>query len=285
MQILDGKTLSEQIKKEIKSEVADMVEQGYRPPHLATIFVGDNPASEIYVRNKIKSCESCGFTTSLYKFDNDVSFSELLDCIQKLNKDDNVDGFIVQLPLPAHINECVLLEEINHKKDVDGFHSKNLGRLLSGIDGLVPATPRGIVELLKHNNVELCGKTCVIIGRSNIVGKPLAMLMLQEDCSVIVCHSKSKNLKELCLSADIIVVATGRPKTLTADMVKDGCVIVDVGTNWITEDGKTKLVGDVDFDGVSKKCSMISPVPGGVRPMTIAMLMRNTMDVYLGYYK
>ena len=284
MTLIDGKAISEQVKQEIAAEVAEIVARGGKRPHLAAILVGHDGGSETYVAAKVKACEVCGFKSSLIRYESDVTEEELLAKVRELNEDNDVDGFIVQLPLPKHISEQKVIETIDYRKDVDGFHPINVGRMSIGLPCYVSATPNGILELLKRYNIETSGKKCVVLGRSNIVGKPMATLMMQKsypgDCTVTVCHSRSKNLKEMCLSADIIIVALGVPEFLKGDMVKEGAVIVDVGTtrmpSSITKSG-FKLTGDVLFNEVAPKCSYITPVPGGVGPMTIISLMRNTL--------
>ena len=284
MTLIDGKAISEQVKQEIAAEVAEMVAHGEKRPHLAAILVGHDGGSETYVAAKVKACEVCGFKSSLIRYESDVTEEELLAKVRELNEDNDVDGFIVQLPLPKHISEQKVIETIDYRKDVDGFHPINVGRMSIGLPCYVSATPNGILELLKRYNIETSGKKCVVLGRSNIVGKPMATLMMQKsypgDCTVTVCHSRSKNLKEMCLSADIIIVALGVPEFLKGNMVKEGAVIVDVGTtrmpSSITKSG-FKLTGDVLFNEVAPKCSYITPVPGGVGPMTIISLMRNTL--------
>lgn len=284
MQLIDGKAVSEQIKKEIAVEVASMVAQGKRAPHLAAILVGHDGGSETYVANKVKACGVCGFKSTLIRFEDTVTEAELLESIDKLNRDDSVDGFIVQLPLPQHIDEQKIIEAIDYRKDVDGFHPINVGRASIGLPAFLSATPAGIIELLRRYNVETRGKHVVVIGRSNIVGKPLANLLMRKDypgdATVTVVHSRSTDIKQQCLSADIIVCALGKPHFLTADMVKDGATVIDVGTtrvpSTLTKSG-FKLTGDVDFDNVAPKCSFITPVPGGVGPMTIVSLMKNTL--------
>lgn len=283
-QILDGKAVSAQMKKEIAEEVAQIKAAGGKVPHLAAILVGHDGGSETYVASKVKTCEEVGFKSSLIRYEADITEEELLTKVNELNTDPDIDGFIVQLPLPDHISEQKVIETIDHRKDVDGFHPINVGRMSIGLPCFVSATPAGILELLKRYEIETKGKHCVVLGRSNIVGKPMAMLMMQKaypgDCTVTVCHSRSKNLKEMCLSADILIVALGVPEFLKADMVKPGAVIVDVGTtrmpSSVTKSG-FKLTGDVKFDEVSPKASFITPVPGGVGPMTIISLMRNTL--------
>ena len=284
MNIIDGKAISEQIKQEIAAEVAERVARGEKRPHLAAILVGHDGGSETYVANKVKACEVCGFTSSLIRFESDVTEETLLAEIDRLNQDADVDGFIVQLPLPRHINEQRIIEAIDYRKDVDGFHPINVGRLAIGLPCFVSATPNGILQLLKRYNIETSGKKCVILGRSNIVGKPMATLMMQKtypgDATVTVCHSRSKDLVKECQEADILIAAMGQPNFVTADMVKEGAVVIDVGTTRVpdaTRKSGFKLTGDVKFDEVAPKCSYITPVPGGVGPMTIVSLMMNTL--------
>ena len=284
MTLIDGKAISEQIKQEIAAEVAERVARGEKRPHLAAILVGHDGGSETYVANKVKACEVCGFTSSLIRFESDVTEETLLAEIERLNQDTDVDGFIVQLPLPRHINEQRIIEAIDYRKDVDGFHPINVGRLSIGLPCFVSATPNGILQLLKRYNIETSGKKCVILGRSNIVGKPMATLMMQKaypgDATVTVCHSRSKDLVKECREADILIAAMGQPNFMTADMVKEGAVIIDVGTTRVpdaTRKSGFKLTGDVKFNEVAPKCSYITPVPGGVGPMTIVSLMMNTL--------
>lgn len=284
MQLIDGKAIAEQVKQEIAAQVAEMVANGQKRPHLAAILVGHDGGSETYVANKVKACEVCGFTSTLIRFESDITEEELLNKVKELNEDDDVDGFIVQLPLPKHINEQHVIEAIDYRKDVDGFHPINVGRMNIGLPCFVSATPNGILELLKRYNIETKGKKCVVLGRSNIVGKPMAALLMQKaypgDCTVTVCHSHTANIKEECQAADIIVAALGQPEFVTADMVKPGAVIIDVGTTRVpdaTRKSGFKLTGDVKFDEVAPKCSFITPVPGGVGPMTICSLMKNTL--------
>lgn len=284
MTIIDGKAVAEQIKKEIAEEVSRIVADGGKRPHLAAILVGHDGGSETYVASKVKACEACGFKSTLIRFEDTVSEQELLDKVQELNDDDDVDGFIVQLPLPKHISEDKVIEAIDYRKDVDGFHPINVGRMSIGLPCYVSATPAGIVELISRYHIETTGKRCVILGRSNIVGKPMAALMMRKaypgDCTVTVCHSRSKNIADECRQADIIIAALGQPEFVKADMVKDGAVIIDVGTTRVpsalTKSGY-KLKGDVKYDEVAPRCSYITPVPGGVGPMTIVSLMRNTL--------
>ena len=274
MQLIDGKATAAKIKEEIAAEVKDIMAKGGKQPHLAAILVGHDGGSETYVKNKVLACEACGFKSSLIRFEENVSEEELLDTVKKLNDDADVDGFIVQLPLPKHIDEQKVIEAIDYRKDVDGFHPVNVGRMAIGLPCFISATPLGILTLLQRYNIETSGKKCVVLGRSNIVGKPMAMLMLKENATVTICHSRTKNLKEIVAGADVIVAAVGRPNFVTADMVKDGAVIIDVGINRM-DDGK--LCGDVDFEACKEKASYITPVPGGVGPMTIATLMQNTI--------
>lgn len=284
MQLIDGKAISEQVKQEIAAEVAGIVARGGKRPHLAAILVGHDGGSETYVASKVKACEACGFKSSLIRYEAGVSEEELLAKVRELNEDSDVDGFIVQLPLPKHISEQKVIETIDYRKDVDGFHPINVGRMSIGLPCYVSATPGGILELLKRYGIETSGKKCVVLGRSNIVGKPMAMLMMQKaypgDATVTVCHSRSKNLAEECRQADILIAALGQPHFVKADMVKEGAVVIDVGTTLVPSD-KTKsgfkLTGDVVFDEVAPKCSYITPVPGGVGPMTIVSLMKNTL--------
>ncbi len=283
MQIIDGKITAAAIKAEIKEEVERLVEQGVRRPHLAAILVGHDGGSETYVKNKVLACEACGFESTLLRFEDNITEEELLAEVNRLNQDETVDGFIVQLPLPAHISEQSVIEAIDYRKDVDGFHPINVGRMAIGLPCYISATPRGIIELLKRYEIPTSGRKCVVLGRSNIVGKPMAQLMMQKeygDSTVTVCHSRSTNLKEECLQADIIIAAIGRPGFVTADMVKPGAVIIDVGTTRVpdaTRKNGFRLSGDVDFENVAPLCSAITPVPGGVGPMTICMLMLNTL--------
>ena len=282
--LIDGKAVSAQIKKEIADEVAQIKKNGGKIPHLAAILVGHDGGSETYVANKVRSCEEVGFQSTLIRYEDDVTEEELLRKIEALNNDSEIDGFIVQLPLPKHISSSKIIDAIDYRKDVDGFHPINVGRLSLGLPCFRSATPAGIVELLKRYDIETKGKHCVILGRSNIVGKPIAMLLMQKtnpgDCTVTVCHSRSENLTEICRNADIIIAALGAPEFLKADMVKEGAVVIDVGTtrlpSSVTKSG-FKLTGDVAFSEVSPKCSYITPVPGGVGPMTIISLLRNTL--------
>lgn len=282
--IIDGKATAAAIKAEIAAKVEAMLKEGKKRPHLAAVLVGHDGGSETYVRNKVIACEQCGFQSSLIRYEDDVTEEELLACVDRLNADASVDGFIVQLPLPAHIDAQKVTERIAPEKDVDGFTPVNVGRMMIGLPCFVPATPKGIMELLKRYDIKTSGKRCVVLGRSNIVGKPMAMLMMQKqygDATVTVCHSHSATLKEECKQADIIVAAIGRPGFLTADMVKPGAVVIDVGTTRVPDASRPKgfrLSGDVDFEHVAPLCSAITPVPGGVGPMTICMLMLNTLQ-------
>lgn len=284
MKLIDGKAISAQIKEEIAQEVAEIKSAGGKTPHLVAVLVGTDGGSETYVANKVRTCEEVGFKSTLIRYDNDITEEELLACVDKLNKDSDVDGFIVQLPLPKHISEDKIIEAIDYRKDVDGFHPVNVGRMSLGMPCFLSATPSGIVELLKRYEIETSGKHCVVLGRSNIVGKPVASLLMQKgypgDCTVTVCHSRTKNIKEICLEADIIIAALGVPEFLKGDMVKEGAVVIDVGTTRVPNAERKsgfKLTGDVAFDEVSPKCSYITPVPGGVGPMTIVSLMKNTL--------
>lgn len=284
MQIIDGKQTAKDIKREIAEEVAKLVASGQRPPHLAAILVGNDGGSETYVANKVKACEDCGFESSTLRFDASITEEELIAHIKGLNENPNVDGFIVQLPLPKHINEERVIEAIDYHKDVDGFHPINVGRLSIGLPGFKSATPSGIIELLDRYHIDTKGKHAVVLGRSNIVGKPIAMLLMQKakpgDCTVTVCHSSTQNLKEICLQADIIIAALGCPEFVKADMVKPGAVVIDVGTTRVADATRPtgyRLTGDVDFTNVAEKASYITPVPGGVGPMTICSLMKNTL--------
>ena len=283
MELIDGKATAAAIKAEISEEVNNIVAAGGKRPHLAAILVGHDGGSESYMKNKVIACEACGFKSSLIRFEEDVTEDELLDKVNELNQDDDVDGFIVQLPLPKHIDEQKVIMAIDYRKDVDGFHPVNVGRMAIGLPCFISATPLGIITLLKRWGIETSGKKCVILGRSNIVGKPMAQLMMQKyygDATVTVCHSHSKTLKEECREADIIIAAIGQPDFVTADMVKEGAVVIDVGTTRVpdaTRKSGFRLNGDVKFDEVAEKCSYITPVPGGVGPMTICSLMKNTL--------
>jgi methylenetetrahydrofolate dehydrogenase (NADP+)/methenyltetrahydrofolate cyclohydrolase len=292
MQLIDGKATAAAIKAEIAEEVRQIVAAGGKQPHLAAVLVGHDGGSETYVKNKVLACEQCGFKSSLIRFEDDVTEERLLECVHVLNDDPDVDGFIVQLPLPKHINEQRIIEAIDYRKDVDGFHPINVGRMAIGLPCFISATPLGILTLLRRYGIQTSGKKCVILGRSNIVGKPMAQLMMQKqygDATVTVCHSHSANLKGECLEADIIIAAIGRPDFVTADMVKPGAVVIDVGTTRVPDASRKsgyRLNGDVKFDEVADKCSFITPVPGGVGPMTICSLMKNTLSAgKKEYYK
>lgn len=284
MQLIDGKATAAAIKQEIAAEVNQIVGNGGKRPHLAAILVGHDGGSETYVKNKVLACEACGFKSTLLRFEDDITEDFLLEQVERLNNDADVDGFIVQLPLPKHISEQKVIEAIDYRKDVDGFHPINVGRMAIGLPCYVSATPLGIVTLLKRYGIETSGKKCVVLGRSNIVGKPMAQLMMQKqygDSTVTVCHSHSKTLKEECRQADIIIAAIGKPNFVTADMVKPGAVIIDVGTTRVPDASRKsgfRLNGDVDFENVAPLCSYITPVPGGVGPMTICSLMKNTLS-------
>lgn len=284
MTLIDGKAVSEQIKQEIATEVAEIVARGGKRPHLAAILVGHDGGSETYVAAKVKACEVCGFKSSLIRYEADVTEDELLAKVKELNEDPDVDGFIVQLPLPEHISEQKVIESIDYRKDVDGFHPINVGRLSIGLPCYISATPNGIMELLRRCEIDTRGKKCVVLGRSNIVGKPMAMLMMQKgnpgDATVTVCHSRTQGITEICREADIIIAAMGQPNFVKAEMVKEGAVVIDVGTTRVpdaTRKSGFKLTGDVKFDEVAPRCSFITPVPGGVGPMTIVSLMKNTL--------
>ena len=284
MTLIDGKQTATDIKREIAEEVASMKARGERAPHLAAILVGHDGGSETYVANKVKSCAECGFTSSLIRFEDDVTEERLLEEIERLNADPKVDGFIVQLPLPHHIDEQKIVRAVDPAKDVDGFHPVNVGRMSVGLPGFLPATPAGILELLRRYGVPTKGKHAVVLGRSNIVGKPMASLLMRKaepgNCTVTVCHSATPNIKDICRDADIIIAALGQPGFVTADMVKEGAAIIDVGTTRVPDASRKsgwRLRGDVDFENVAGKCSFITPVPGGVGPMTICSLMSNTL--------
>jgi methylenetetrahydrofolate dehydrogenase (NADP+)/methenyltetrahydrofolate cyclohydrolase len=280
--IINGKKIASEIKQEIAEEVARLKIAGKKIPHLAAILVGNNGSSETYVTNKVKDCKEVGFKSTLLRFGNDITAVFLLNEIAELNNDNDIDGFIVQLPLPGHISEKKVIEAIDPQKDADGFHPVNLGKMLIGLPGYLPATPFGIVELIKRYRIETSGKNCVVIGRSNIVGRPVSILLSQKgmDATVTVVHSRTKNIQDIVSQADIIIAAIGSPAFVTAEMVKEGAVVIDVGTTRIvspeTKSGY-KLVGDVDFENVAPKCSYITPVPGGIGPMTRVSLLRNTL--------
>jgi len=283
MTLIDGKATAAAIKAEIKAEVEEIVSKGGKRPHLAAVLVGHDGGSETYVKNKVLACEACGFQSTLLRYEDDITEEELLAVVDRLNRDDSVDGFIVQLPLPRHISEQKVTEAIDYRKDVDGFHPVNVGRMAIGLPCFISATPLGILTLHQRYNIPTSGKKVAVLGRSNIVGKPMAQLMLQKqygDATVTVLHSHSANLKEECAAADIVIAAIGRPAFVTADMVKEGAVVIDVGTTRVPDASRKsgfRLQGDVDFEHVAPKCSYITPVPGGVGPMTICMLMLNTL--------
>ena len=272
--IIDGKKISIEIKEEIRIDVEKIIKSGERAPGLAVIIVGENPASKVYVNSKVKTCNALGIYSEKYILDSEISEIDLLELVEKLNNKDEIDGILVQLPLPKHIDEDKVIEAIKPNKDVDGFHPINLGKLVIGKDGFKSCTPYGIMELLKRYKIDLNGKDVVIVGRSNIVGKPLSIMLTNENATVTLCHSRTKKLSEKTLNADIVIVAIGKEKFLTKDMVKDGSIVIDVGIN---RNKLGKLCGDVDYENVSKKTSFITPVPGGVGPMTIGMLMKNTV--------
>ena len=285
--ILDGKKIAADIRRELKSEVSSLVSSGKRPPHLGIVIVGHNPASETYVSNKLKACQEVGIKAEKIAFEEDITMVELLNEIEILNRDDSLDGFIVQLPLPQHIDEQIITSAIDFRKDVDGLTPENVGRAAKGLPCIISATPKGIRELLKRYDIPTDGKHVVVIGRSNIVGKPMATLLMQKhdrgNATVTLCHSHTHHLKEICLSADIIIVAVGQPGLLTADMVSDGATVIDVGITRVEDPQSPKgyrIAGDVDFASVAPKCAYISPVPGGVGPMTIVSLLQNTMQAY-----
>ncbi len=284
MKLIDGKAISEQIREEIKEETVKIIDDGGRPPHLAAVIVGEDPASQTYVNNKSKACKKAGFDSSTYKFAEDVTEKELLETIDFINNDNFIDGVIVQLPLPAHIDEYKVIQAIDPAKDVDGFHPVNVGRMTIGLPTYISATPMGIMQLIERSGIETKGKNCVVLGRSNIVGRPVSILMGRNtypgNATVTVCHSKTENLKQITAGADILIVAIGKPEFVDGEMVKKDAVVIDVGIHR-QPSGKTKsgfkLVGDVKFDEVGKKASLITPVPGGVGPMTIASLLINTL--------
>jgi len=285
MQLLDGKLISAKLKAELKREVEDLKSCGKKVPHLAAVLVGNNSASETYVASKVRSCEEVGFGSSLFRFPEDISEVDLLDQIRALNENTTVDGFIVQLPLPPQISEKKVLKAIDPDKDVDGFHEVNIGRLALGLPGFIPATPKGIMEMLKFAEIDTAGKHCVVLGRSHIVGMPVSLLLMQNaypgNCTVTICHSKTENLREITKQADILIAAIGKANFVQADMVKKGAVVIDVGINRIVDSTRKtgfRLVGDVDFDSVAPISSFITPVPGGVGLMTIACLMQNTLE-------
>ncbi|HIK66947.1 MAG TPA: bifunctional 5,10-methylenetetrahydrofolate dehydrogenase/5,10-methenyltetrahydrofolate cyclohydrolase [Flavobacteriales bacterium] len=288
MKLLDGKKLSLELQTEIAAEVEAHVANGGRKPHLAAILIGDDPASKAYVGHKVKACAKAGFESSLIEREGDISQSELLDMVRELNEDDSIDGFIVQLPLPSHIDNQAVIEAVKPSKDVDGFHPENVGRMALGLPTFLPATPGGIMTLLERNGVKTTGMHAVVIGRSDIVGNPMTTLLSRNaepgNCTVTQCHSRTVDLKSHTLKADLIIAAVGKPHFVTADMVKEGAVVVDVGINSIEDSSRKsgrRLTGDVDFDNVAEKCSLITPVPGGVGPMTIATLLQNTLRARL----
>ena len=284
MQLIDGKAISSEIQKELEAQVKERKAQGKKIPHLVAILVGNVGASLSYVNAKVKACEEIGFESTLIRFEESVTEETLLNKVRALNEDNNIDGFIVQLPLPKHIDELKITQAIDPLKDVDGFHPQNLGNMMLNLPGFLPATPMGILELIKRMKIETEGKNCVIIGRSNIVGMPLSVMLGRNtypgNCTVTLAHSKTKNLAEICKNADILIAAIGRPNFVKADMVKNGAVVIDVGTTRVEDSSRERgwrLVGDVDFENVAPLCSFITPVPGGVGPMTIASLMMNTL--------
>ncbi|MCX4290283.1 MAG: bifunctional methylenetetrahydrofolate dehydrogenase/methenyltetrahydrofolate cyclohydrolase FolD [Odoribacter sp.] len=284
MELIDGKKIAAEIKQELADKVEELKSQGKKVPHLVAVLVGNDPASETYVASKVKSCKEVGFKSTEMRYSSDITEEQLLEVVDKLNRDEDVDGYIVQLPLPGHISEERILLAIDPDKDVDGFHPFNVGKMVTGLPTYLPATPAGIVELLTRYRIETRGKHCVVIGRSNIVGTPMAVLMSRKDehadCTVTICHSRTRNIQEITRQADILIVALGKPHFVTAEMVKEGAVVVDVGIHRVPSD-KTKsgfrLIGDVDFEQVAPKCSYITPVPGGVGPMTIVSLLQNTL--------
>jgi methylenetetrahydrofolate dehydrogenase (NADP+)/methenyltetrahydrofolate cyclohydrolase len=285
MQILDGTAVSAHIKEQLKKEAAQLKAETGKVPHLAAVLVGNDPASEAYVGSKVRTCEELGFGSTLLRFESDITEAKLLQVVEELNADQNINGILVQLPLPAHISPDIIINNIDPKKDVDGFHPISQGKMLLGQPGFLPATPYGILLMLEHYKIDTTGKHCVVIGRSNIVGTPMTILMSRNsypgNATVTMCHSKTKDLKEIVQTADIIVAAIGRPRFVTADMVKEGAIVIDVGINRIddaTRKSGSRLVGDVDFDNVAPKCSYITPVPKGVGPMTICGLMKNTLE-------
>ncbi len=285
--IIDGKQIASEIKKELAQEVIALLDEGKRPPHLVAVIVGEDGASQSYVASKEKQSKEVGFMSSVYRFPETLTEEELLNTVDFLNKDNEVDGFIVQLPLPKHINEQKVIERINYKKDVDGFHPMNCGRLMNNMPSFLPATPFGVITMLERAKVDTVGKNCVVVGRSNIVGTPMSVLMSRNNsnanCTVTLCHSKTKNLKEICLNADILIVAIGKPEFITKEMIKDGAVVIDVGIHRIEDTTKEKgyrIVGDVKFDEVAPKCSQITPVPGGVGLLTVVSLLQNTLKAY-----
>ncbi len=285
--IIDGRLIAGEVKKELAQEVVTLLDEGKRPPHLVAVIVGEDGASQSYVASKEKQSKEVGFTSSVYRYPETISEEELLKTVDFLNNDEEIDGFIIQLPLPKHINEQKVIERINPKKDVDGFHPVNGGRLMYNMPSFVPATPFGVMTMLERAKIETVGKHCVVVGRSNIVGTPMAVLMSRNNstanCTVTICHSKTKNLKEICLTADILIVAIGKAEFITEDMVKEGAVVIDVGIHRVEDKTKEKgyrIVGDVKFDEVAPKCSHITPVPGGVGMLTVVSLLQNTLKAY-----
>ena len=289
MQIIDGKALAEEIKAELKTKVQHATSSGQRPPHLVAVLIGENPASKSYVTNKVKSCEDVGYKSTLIQRSSELSQQEVLDIVHQLNEDPGVDGFIVQLPLPRHVHEMDITLAILPEKDVDGFHPMNLGLMTLGLPTYLPATPMGIMEMLNRYHIDTSGKMCCVMGRSNIVGTPISILLSRKsspgDATVVLCHSRTPNIKELAAEADILIAALGKPHFVTKDMVKKGAVVIDVGINTVNDPTKKsgfRLVGDVDFENVAPLCSFITPVPGGVGPMTVTSLLLNTWKAYTG---
>jgi methylenetetrahydrofolate dehydrogenase (NADP+) / methenyltetrahydrofolate cyclohydrolase len=289
MKIIDGNALAETIKSELRDKVLEATASGKRPPHLAAVLIGENPASRSYVTNKVKSCQDVGYKSTLIQRPSELSQQAVLDIVYQLNEDPEIDGFIVQLPLPEHINEMDITLAIRPEKDVDGFHPMNLGLMMLGLPTYLPATPMGIMQMFERYHIDVAGKMCCVIGRSNIVGTPISVLLSRKgspgDATVVICHSRTPDIKKIASEADILIVALGRPQFVTADMVKEGAVVIDVGINRIPDPSRKsgfRLVGDVDFEGVSPKCSYITPVPGGVGPMTVTSLLLNTWKAYSG---
>jgi len=286
MQIIDGKQIASEIKKELAAKSAAIIDKGDRAPHLVAVLVGEDPASQTYVNSKEKACAQVGFTSTIYRLEADTTEKKLLQIIDFLNNDDEVDGFIIQLPLPAHIKVQKVMQSINPVKDVDGFHPVSLGRMMLGEPTYLPATPFGIIQLLERSNIETSGKHCVVLGRSNIVGTPISVMLSRKanpgNCTVTICHTGTKNLKEIAKTADILIAAMGQPHFVTADMVKEGAVVIDVGIHRMEDDSEKgyHIIGDVKFDEVAPKCSFITTVPGGVGPMTIVSLLMNTFKAY-----
>jgi methylenetetrahydrofolate dehydrogenase (NADP+)/methenyltetrahydrofolate cyclohydrolase len=286
MQLIDGKKIASEIKKELAAKSAAIIDKGDRAPHLVAVLVGEDAASQTYVNSKEKDCKEVGFTSTIYRLEADTSEKRLLEIIDFLNKDEEVDGFIVQLPLPAHINVQNVISSINSDKDVDGFHPVSLGRMMLGEPTYLPATPYGIIQLLERSKIETSGKHCVVLGRSNIVGTPISVMLSRKanpgNCTVTICHTGTKNIKEIAKTADILIAAMGQPEFVTADMVKEGAVVIDVGIHRIADTSEKgyHIIGDVKFDEVAPKCSFITPVPGGVGPMTRVALLMNTFKAY-----